>query len=41
MHLRVNGDRLPMTTETAPGQDSDYTVRDLVVADGLPHPLLW
>ena len=35
---RVNGAGLPMRTEITPGQDSDYTGYDLVMADNLPQP---
>lgn len=38
IHLRVNGAGLPMRTEITPGQDSDYTGYDLVMADNLPQP---
>ena len=37
--LRVNGAGLPMRTEITPGQDSDYTGYDLVMADNLPQPV--
>lgn len=36
--LRVNSAGLPMRTEITPGQDSDYTGYDLVMADNLPQP---
>ncbi|RDD96083.1 IS5 family transposase [Paracoccus pantotrophus] len=38
IHLRVNGAGLPMRTEITPGQHSDYTGYDLVMADNLPQP---
>nr|AKJ20427.1 transposase OrfB [Paracoccus kondratievae] len=38
IHLRVNGAGLPIRTEITPGQDSDYTGYDLVMADNLPQP---
>ncbi|MFW6681193.1 MULTISPECIES: IS5 family transposase [Komagataeibacter] len=38
IHLRVNGAGLPMRTGITPGQDSDYTGYDLVMADNLPQP---
>ena len=38
IHLRVNSAGLPMRTEIAPGQDSDYAGYDLVMADNLPSP---
>jgi len=34
----VNGAGLPMRTEITPGQDSDYTGYDLMMADNLPQP---
>src|SRR5690606_24769949 len=37
-HLRVNGAGLPTRTEITPGQVSDYTGHDLVMADNLPQP---
>ena len=40
IHLRVNGAGLPMRTEITPGQDSDDTGYDLVMADNLPQPPL-
>ena len=36
--MRVNGAGLPMRTEITPGQVSDYTGYDLVMADNLPQP---
>nr|WP_124087481.1 IS5 family transposase [Pseudogemmobacter humi] len=38
IHLRINGVGLPMRTGITPGQDSDYTGYDLVMADNLPQP---
>ena len=38
IHLRVNAAGLPMRTEITPGQTSDYTGFDLVMADNLPEP---
>lgn len=37
IHLHVNGAGLPMRTEITPGQDSDYTGYDLIMADNLPQ----
>ena len=37
IHLRVNGAGPPMRTAITPGQDSDYTGYDLVMADNLPQ----
>src|SRR5690606_8324213 len=38
IQLRVNGAGFPMRTEITPGQDSDCTGYDLVMADNLPQP---
>lgn len=38
IHLRVNGAGLPMRTEITPGQVSDYTGYDLLMANILPQP---
>ena len=37
IHLRVNGDGLAMRTRITPGQTSDHTGYDLVMADTLPQ----
>ncbi len=38
IHLRVNGWGLPMRTDITPGQASDYTGYQLIMADNLPAP---